>query len=640
MKVNYVKTIGFRKFEKEFETELYDVTSITGQNRSGKSNILYAIINTMLGTNLSGDEKACLINKNCDASYGELNFTDNRGVNHVLIRGRHRTNSKNNILTLDGKNITQNELISFYKDKKLFLSIINPLYFLNKKPNEQKEMVDKYLSDIEPIEIFRKLPIDEQERLLHRYFKISIREIYSRLNTEQLEELFNKYNLNKLAGKNFDELDKEELRKIFFRANLFLKDLKYYEMFTDKEKIEFINLNIRNIFMDISYDKLESEEQKLLEGIPQNIPTYISDLNKYFKQYDLSINGIDAQINYLQNNSNKKLPEYKTFEKEVELTLAKQELAFLNSNQDIIDKEKQKKVVENLEAEILNKETEIKELEKKMQEGKKKYLAIKNDEISTCPTCNQHIENSSKIATIKNMKESLTKDFGRKNLLETKKKDLELTYTVERCKYHSFDGESTIEKSKRISTIEETIKKLETEKLEIEQFNQNIKAEEELIKAREKDIANLNAEKEKQIKYMENIRQARKIAQKLYILYIEEKMKLAKHYLKDVDIKFYSVLKTTGEIKEDFIITYKNRSLCDLSRSETIATALEFANMFNKIAKTNFPIFIDDYESCADYDFIEEYSTETQLLVSKVEKGTLLSITDYYNNVADIQKAA
>ena len=118
------------------------------------------------------------------------------------------------------------------------------------------------------------------------------------------------------------------------------------------------------------------------------------------------------------------------------------------------------------------------------------------------------------------------------------------------------------------------------------------------------------------------------MAQKLYISYIEEKMKLAKQYLKDVDIKFYSVLKTTGEIKEDFIITYKNSPLSDLSRSETIATALEFANMFNKITGAKFPIFIDDYESCTDYDFINQYSEDTQLIISRVEKGNLLKIAD------------
>ena len=169
MKVNYVKTIGFRKFQKLFETELYDVTNISGKNRSGKSNVLFAIINIVLGTNLSGDEKACLINKKCDASYGELHFTDNAGTEHVLIRGRHRYDNSQNFITLDGKAITQRDLISVYKDKKLFLSILNPLYFLSKKPAEQKEFVDKYLSDICPKNlmdvVYNKLSVEEQKLL-------------------------------------------------------------------------------------------------------------------------------------------------------------------------------------------------------------------------------------------------------------------------------------------------------------------------------------------------------------------------------------------------------------------------------------------------------------------------------------------
>ena len=53
-----LKQFGFRKFEGVFETKLYDTTSISGKNRSGKSNILYAIVNILLGTNLSGDEKS------------------------------------------------------------------------------------------------------------------------------------------------------------------------------------------------------------------------------------------------------------------------------------------------------------------------------------------------------------------------------------------------------------------------------------------------------------------------------------------------------------------------------------------------------------------------------------------------------
>ena len=34
MKITYLKTIGFRKFENEFETDLFDVTSILGQTKA------------------------------------------------------------------------------------------------------------------------------------------------------------------------------------------------------------------------------------------------------------------------------------------------------------------------------------------------------------------------------------------------------------------------------------------------------------------------------------------------------------------------------------------------------------------------------------------------------------------------------
>ena len=54
--------------------------------------------------------------------------------------------------------------------------------------------------------------------------------------------------------------------------------------------------------------------------------------------------------------------------------------------------------------------------------------------------------------------------------------------------------------------------------------------------------------------------------------------------------------------------------------------------MFNQISRGNFPIFIDDYESYADYDFIKEYSKYSQLFISKVEKGTELKISNANGN--------
>ena len=581
MKVNYVKTIGFRKFQNEFETNIYDVTNITGKNRSGKSNILFAIVNIMLGTNLSGDEKVCLINKNCDASYGELHFTDNNGEKHILIRGKNKYSNKGNFITLDGKTIKQEELISFYKDKKLFLSVINPMYFLSRKTSEQKEMVDKYLSDIKPKEIFDRLNSETKQKLLQKYYNS--------------------------------------------------KDKKFEEL-TAKEQEEFINFKMMHICKDIAYSNLDENERNILEGVPTDIPAYITELNSSIKKAEGNVFSLNGKIEYAQNIVDEELPTKKVFEKEEELSLARQEVAFLTSNKEIIKKENQAKVVRDIEKEIHSIDTELIELDKQMQAGKKTYLAIKNGESSICPMCSQHIPDESKKTTIKAMYTDLTAKYNKKNLLETKIKDMKVKLTVEKCKYHALEGNPDVENSKRIKVAQENVNILEKEKAEIEQFNHTITIKEKNIKSAKADISKFKSEKNAQNKLIDNLKQAKKVAQKLYILYIEEKMKLVKEYLKDVNIKFYSVLKTDGEIKEDFIITYNNTPLADLSRSETIATALEFANMFNKISRLNAPIFVDDYESCADYDFISDYSKDTQLIISKVEKGNLLKIADANNS--------
>ena len=609
---------------------MYDTTSISGKNRSGKSNILYAIVNILLGTNLSGDEKSCLINQKVDSSYGELHFTDNQGIKHILVRIKNRVGTKNNSLTLDGKSITQNELISFYKDKKLFLSIINPLYFLSKKPAEQKEMVDKYLSDIKPMEIFKTLSDLQQQTLLNRYFRIPVREIYDMLDENELKELYSLNKLQEITNKKYEELSQKELFTSF--KDVVLKDIKYYYMLSQKEQEEFINTHILNIFMDIAYNNLSQEEQKLLEGIPQDIPTYISELNQDIKKAESYITSLNGKIDYAQNIADEKLPEAKKFEKEVELSLAYQELDSLSNDKQIKDKENQKQKVEDLEKEILNISTEITELEKTMKSGKQKYLAIKNGTDCLCPTCEQTIKDEAKEKTIANMKKDLTDAFNRKNTLEAKEKDLKFKLAMEKCQYHALGGDTSIDNTKKVANINENIKALEKEQKEIERFNNEIAVKQKNIQNAKRDISNFNKQISIQNKYISDLKDARKVAQKLYIGYIEEKMKLAKHYLKDVKVKFYSVLKTTGEIKDDFVITYKGNLLSNLSRSETIATALEFANMFNQIAKTKFPIFVDDMESCADYDFIKAYASNSQIIVSNVVKGSNLKIEDYYNN--------
>ena len=531
MKITYLKTIGFRKFEQEFETKLYDITKITGKNTSGKSNILYAIIWAFLGTNLTGDDKVWLGNKNSENCYVELKFIDNLNKEHSLIRYKNKYDNKKNFTMLDNKKVTPEDLQAYYFDKKLFLSILNPNYFINKKPAEQKELLDKYLPEI----------------------------------------------------------------------------------------------NILTV-----YQKLQEHEKECLEGVPQDITEYIKDLNYSKKMYEDKIKNLNGKIEYAENIVNIPIETLKKYEKEDELSLARQELAFLTLDKTSLDKTNQEKVVIELTNQMEQIQEQINSLSIKMQTGKRNYLIVKNEPISQCSLCGQAIKNDSKLIVLKNIKLELEEMFLRKTKLEQDLIDIKSKLSVEKCKLYALTGTSETDKQKRIANIELQINNLEQERLEIEKYNNSILIQQNNKNKAKEDIKIFNMQIHEAETIIKDIKQAKDIAQKLYINYIEEKMKFANQYLKDVKIKYYSILKDTGEIKSDFIITYKDNELKNLSRSETIAAALELSNMFNKISKVTLPLFIDDSESCADYDFIGTYSKEGQILIAKVEQGQELNIQDSY----------
>lgn len=114
MRINYLKTIGFRKFENEFETNLYDITTITGGNTKGKTNILYAIIWAFLGTNLTGDDRVWLGNKKSEDCYVELKFTDNFNNEHTLVRYKNKYDNNKNFVALDNKKVEAEDLQVFF----------------------------------------------------------------------------------------------------------------------------------------------------------------------------------------------------------------------------------------------------------------------------------------------------------------------------------------------------------------------------------------------------------------------------------------------------------------------------------------------------------------------------------------------
>lgn len=541
MKITYIKTIGFRKFETEFETELFDITSITGGNAKGKTNILYAIVWGFLGCNLTGDDKVYIGNKNADNCYVELHFIDNMGISHTLKRLKNKYNNKKNLLLLDEKNISQEDLTSYYSDKKLFLSIVNSNYFISRSTADQKALLDKYLPEIDINEI---------------------------------------------------------------------------------------------------YNKLDDEDKSILEGCPRNVIQYIQELNDNKKIYEDKIKNLQGKIAYAENYISEKLDSSKTFDKQEELSLAMQELSLLKSDQKVEARKRQQKIVDNLNFQIITYQNQIDILNTNMIDGKKTYLSIKNESVSYCPMCKQKLSDEGRLVTIKNMKDSLENDYSEKIKLETELQELKRNLAVEKCKLYALGNENLDDQNNRTKELENQIKLLEQEKSEIDQYNTSINIKKENIQKAKDDIQIFKKNIDDLYDNIDSNKKAKDVAQKLLINYIEAKMQFATKHLKNVNIKYYTILKDSGEIKQDFIITYKGNDFKNLSRSETIATSLEISNMLNKISGVKLPLFIDDSESCADYDFIEDFSNDNQIFIAKVEKGKSLEIADYSCNNAQFIKAA
>lgn len=134
---------GFKSFDTMQIFTFPDVTLITGANHTGKTSIADAIAFAITGVNFFGES-------HIDKLYCEqlpsievrLNFLDEDGKAHELVR--KRKNDKMAI-SYDGYAIRQMDLSEMFGEKEIFLSIFNPLYFIEQLGDEGKQLLEKHL---------------------------------------------------------------------------------------------------------------------------------------------------------------------------------------------------------------------------------------------------------------------------------------------------------------------------------------------------------------------------------------------------------------------------------------------------------------------------------------------------------------
>lgn len=430
----YLKRInnveGYKSLPDGFSMEFDEnVNYIIGANFKGKSTIGSLFNWCLTGTNLYGKEKEQVANDKRKVSnvVVDISFVDNYGIEHRLIRNK----GKEFNITLDDKEIKQDILSEFYKDKDVFLVAHNPYYFYSLEPKEQKDvlrkivptissdeafqLLDKYDQDIikSPIEnlssytVARNAEIDEigkeynkNEGFLQAYKEMALKPAGTLMKFGKTEELLNLQSRYEIISKNFESSNLEDLQKIITRIDNQLNEIMKVKL---TEIIEKYNKEKSKL-------KLLKEQKPICPSCRQEIKDADSKNHLiYFSEKELErlqqkADKLKEDATNLVNEKNEKV---KIYEK-----LKTQDIEKLNEEKKLLESRINELLLEQKQIELNNKEVEAKieqineakqriELVQKVQEELKQSLKIAQEQ--------KKIANKLKIFVIEKQKEMISK---------------------------------------------------------------------------------------------------------------------------------------------------------------------------------------------------------------------------------------
>ena len=134
---------GFKSYSQPTDLSFGDPTVITGGNGRGKSSIADAIAFAVTGLPFFGEHRIDRLHSEDNPDlFIRMQFVDENGTLHELSRARK---SNRMTITYDGCEVRQVDLTDLFGERDVFLSIFNPLYFIEELGNDGKNLLQRYL---------------------------------------------------------------------------------------------------------------------------------------------------------------------------------------------------------------------------------------------------------------------------------------------------------------------------------------------------------------------------------------------------------------------------------------------------------------------------------------------------------------
>ena len=596
---------GFKSYEEPTELVFGNPTVITGGNGRGKSSIADAIAFAVTGCPFFGERGIDrLHNENNPDVAIRMCFVDETGTLHEL----NRTRRKNRMtITYDGYEIRQLDLADFFGERDVFLSIFNPLYFIEELGEDGKKLLERYLPTIPHETVLSQLSEPVREHLKNETIlspEGSLKRCREEIRglEERITYLRGQKDLAASQGESHEQAEQE----------LTLQADTLREEIAELEQRQFSGMDVSDMqerLVELSgrYEEAARDERTDTSKLREQLQTLREKIarregEQYQSKFTEALAEASARVKDLGVRYQRESAAYKAFHAGMECPACHRSVTeqSLSEVQAAL-----KKVLSELYAAGSEQRAQLIELQEMDKKAADTFARFKEDDLGKWAA--EAAEMEQRCASLAEQASAETECLRAE--IQTLTADLEY-------------GNLSQAEYDRLGTCRE----------ELRQSEAKIAALQTMTAAQlpdfDREIAQANAS-------IAEIK--RKIAN--VIAYISKRAELTFSQLKmnRVEISLYDVVKSTGEVKDTFKFQYGGRRYDRLSLSGKIWAGMEVSELMKRLTGRNYPVFVDNMESVDD---LANVRPTGQIIMAKCVSGAALQVKPVRPIVFAEQRAA
>ena len=596
---------GFKSYEEPTELVFGNPTVITGGNGRGKSSIADAIAFAVTGCPFFGERGIDrLHNENNPDVAIRMCFVDETGTLHEL----NRTRRKNRMtITYDGYEIRQLDLADLFGERDVFLSIFNPLYFIEELGEDGKKLLERYLPTIPHETVLSQLSEPVREHLKNETIlspEGSLKRCREEIRglEERITYLRGQKDLAASQGESHEQAEQE----LTLQADTLRKEIAKLEQ-RQFSGMDVSDMQERLVELSGRYEEAARDERTDTSKLREQLQTLREKIarregEQYQSKFTEALAEASARVKDLGVRYQRESAAYKAFHAGMECPACHRSV----TEQSLPEVQAAlKKVLSELYAAGSEQRAQLIELQEMDKKAADTFAQFKEDDLGKWAA--EAAEMEQRCASLAEQASAETERLRAE--IQTLTADLEY-------------GNLSQSEYDHLGTCRE----------ELRQSEAKIAALQTMTAAQlpdfDREIAQASASIAEIKRKMANV-----------IAYISKRAELTFSQLKmnRVEISLYDVVKSTGEVKDTFKFQYGGRRYDRLSLSEKIRAGMEVSELMKRLTGRNYPVFVDNMESVDD---LANVRPTGQIIMAKCVSGAALQVKPVRPIVFAEQRAA